>query len=117
MASLNITQVRTADVAGTYTITMTVTAATGMPAEVFSWAAASDKYDHVATVSDMLVFPTTLSQSMAYYRKNTATLTCATLSDAKAALGVFSTRLQDLVTNYGLQVTAFVGTEQLTFTA
>lgn len=109
MATLTHQQTRSVD--GTsYRVVSTITAADGVPAEVFVFAASGAAFNRVASVDDLLTLPTSITSNVAYYRAATVDRGFTTLRDADAFARYVKTHLPALVKEYNQAVTAFIGT-------
>ncbi len=115
--SLTVSQARTIEAANTYKVVTTASAATGIPVEVFVYKADSAAFDHVATPVDLQTFPTTPSNSYAFYRSAVATQTFSDVNAAKLAGEQHKARVQQLVTDYAASVVGFVGSDSNVYTA
>lgn len=106
-------------IAGGYKLTSTITAATGIPTELFLFKESDDSYQHVCTVDDILRYPHGTSPTIDFYREPTAVLTYTTedLDEAIEEAALQKTRLAALVGEYDDAVNAFDGEEDTTYTS
>ena len=117
--SLTLGQVRTIEQNNTYKVVTSVTAASGIPAEVFVFNTSSQTYSHVASTFDMVTYPdaANINQGVAFYRASSATLTSTNVEEAADVASQLKTLVADLVTAYAAEVVGFVGTSSNTYTA
>lgn len=116
MASLTLSQTRTVNMDGTYSVTNTITAATGMPPEVFVFTTSTQTYDHVAAPFDLQTYPNTSVTPMAFYRQSSVTQVFKDVDSAVTAAASIKTIVSDLVVAYGELVATFPGSDTTTYT-
>ena len=114
MASIDVNATGGTD--GTsYTVEWEVTAATGMPSEIFLVKFSNNEFVGVI-VPDDLTFPTTRTGGVAHYRQSTVTGTYDTLEAAQEARTVIDANIQLLVDAYNAQLTTFLTTTSTSYT-
>jgi hypothetical protein len=102
-----------------YKITSTITAAAGIPTELFLFKQSDNVYQHVCTVDDIGRYPHGTSPTIDFYREPAAVLTYTTdqLADAIEEAALQKTRLSELVGEYDDASTDFVGEEDTSYTS
>lgn len=113
--SLTLHQVRSS-VAGGYKVENTITAHTTVTDCVFVFASATDVYDHVASIDDIIALPETKDPRIAYYRKNLCSITYAEVDDAISFASDVKSTLHSLVNDYSTYITGFIGSEDTVIT-
>lgn len=117
MAELTLTQVNTVVAGGFQTVSTVISPDTSMPPQVFVFDYQTNKYWHVATLFDVLNYPTTPDPTQAYYRLSTVTQFFTNLIDAQNNVTSMQQRVASLVTSYAGSESSFIGTEVNTYSA
>lgn len=111
MASITVTITRSVAPDGKYSVVATAGSANNMPKEVFVYVAGTGLYDHIASLHEVLTLPTVATSGVAFYRRNTASITTASLAVAIEASTTIKTRLTALAQEYDAAITSFIGSE------
>lgn len=122
--AVTITHTQTPAVIGgasPYQITDTVTAATNISTSVFVYRVDTSAYDHVASVQDMNLYPTTRAQAVTdgkeFYRQTSLISAFASIATATSFALELRSSLQLLANNYSIYLADFAAgtvTETLT---
>lgn len=92
-----------------YSVTATVTVSANMGTSLFVYRYSDQLYDHIATVLDVMTYPTTTPDpAFTYYRLPTVTKVTASAAEAVDFANTLASRLTTLATEYDVVATAFV---------
>jgi hypothetical protein len=93
-----------------YQIVSLVTGAVDLEIEVFVYRQTDSTYSHVATIDDMETYPSTPDVSYGFYRQESVTQTFATPAEADTAMGMHSSRINELVYQYNTGASVYAAT-------
>jgi hypothetical protein len=118
MATVTHTQVRTL-VGSSASVVDTVTAATGLPLELFLYTTVDDTYAHIASIAELYTYPVGKSAAVAagksYYRSATTTRLFSTIQYAQEWAAFVPATFKRLAVEWAITA-PFVGTTTETIT-
>jgi len=109
MATVSLLQQRV-NLAEGYQVINTVTAATGIPMQVFMYRQTDDMFSHVADIRD-LAYPLVNTVDVDYYRQASATRNFDDVVTALEFANLVKKRITDLLALYTPTAAAFPGSE------
>jgi len=104
--------------ANTFKVTWTTSTATppvDMPAEIFVFKFATEKFDHIANGSD-LQFPIVKTPSIAFYRQDEGDALYGSIAEAETAKTQVDSDIQLLVDDFNADLVNFLLPSTTTFT-
>lgn len=118
MASIQVTDDGDTETDGdgntVYTVTWTVDSATDMPEEVFLLRYSDNTFIRTITPGD-LIYPTTRTDGIAFYRQSSVTGRYATITDGDNARTNVDAALTSLVAAYNAGLTTFLASNTNTY--
>ena len=115
MATITLRQVKTVNPDDTYTLASSIIGTTGgIPAELFTFTTATNTFDHISTIYDLVTWGTVSGSQDAYYRVSSVTLTFTNPAEAHQTAADQITILNALVKEYNDNAATFTGTVDTT---
>jgi len=91
-----------------YQVQATITSAPNPGLSLFTYRYSDGLFDHVATVLDVMTYPTVATPSIAFYRQPTVTQTFVNSAEAINAAATIKSRLTSLAKEYDIVAASFV---------